>query len=324
MLWETPQDIGRDPAGNEKNQCLPWQISMLRKLLTKPIWWWERKRPYPIRSRFHLLPPLEVVKGQTRFVVLTTASALSDALWTAWSWYRHLQPRGFELQLVVDGPASESDHAAARQLFPGISICEVETVISPMCEDLPSLRPFLRGHPLGKKLGLVLALSRQGPVLYADHDVLAFNRPDELLSCAEKNAPCYFPEECEGNCDFDIVERAKALGLEHIARFNSGLLYVPQDALSIDLAAQLLAEWQPPVDSWFTEQTVLNILMRKANAQALPAERYVISARRQFYSETDVDYKNIVARHFTGTVRHLMYRYGMPAVLQQSRQGLAA
>jgi hypothetical protein len=56
--------------------------------------------------------------------------------------------------------------------------------------------------------------------------------------------------------------------------------------------------------------------MRHANAQPLPDSRYVISNRRQFYWEQDVDYKSIVARHFTGTVRHVMYRYGMPAILR--------
>jgi hypothetical protein len=63
----------------------------------------------------------------------------------------------------------------------------------------------------------------------------------------------------------------------------------------------------------------MSILMRRANAQALPEDRYVISARRQFYWETDVDYKTIAARHFTGTVRHVMYGRGMPWVLSQSR-----
>jgi hypothetical protein len=59
--------------------------------------------------------------------------------------------------------------------------------------------------------------------------------------------------------------------------------------------------------------------MWNANAQALPDSRYVISNRRQFYWEKDVDYTTIVARHFTGTVRHVMYRYGMPEILRQSR-----
>jgi hypothetical protein len=256
-------------------------------------------------------------------VVLTTPSVLHDAMWAAWSWYRYLRPHGFELQLAVDGEIPESGQAVARQLFPGVSICEVEKVLAPLYERDSVLAGFFRGHPLGKKLGLVLALSQEGPVLYSDHDVLAFDRPDELLSCVGKNVPCYIPEKCEGNCDFDIVARAKTLGLDYIAKFNSGLLYVPRDALSFDLTTQLLAEWHPPAESWFTEQTLFNVLMRNANAQPLPSERYVVDLCRQFYWERDVNYKTIAARHFTGPVRHVMYRYGMPEILEQSRQVLA-
>jgi hypothetical protein len=296
---------------------------MLRKLLTKPLWWWERKRPYPIRSRFHLLPPLGVVGGRARFVVLTTPQGLNDALWTAWSWYRYLRPHGFELQLAVDGEFPAGEEQAVQRLFPGISVYDVWSVLSKLCDEQPALGIFLRGHPLGRKLGLMLALSNQGAVLYSDGDVLAFNPPADLLTCVNKSVPCYFMEDIDGTRDPQIVEKSKALGLEYIPRFNSGCLFIPKGALSIDLAAQLLAEWRPPADSWFTEQTVMSILMRKANAQALPDDRYVISARRQFYSETDVEYRDIVARHFTGTVRHLMYGYGMPAILEQSQQALA-
>jgi hypothetical protein len=290
---------------------------MLRKIFTKPVWWWERKRKYPIRFRYLALPPLSVERGPRRFVVLTTPATLGDAMWTTWSWYRYLRPHGFELELAVDGQLSESEKVAAGQLFPDISIYEVETVISPLRETLPALQPFLRGHPLGKKLGLVIALSQKGPVLYSDSDVLAFNRPHELLSHVEKSVPCYIPEEYEGCYDLKIVGRAKALGFECIAKFNSGLLYVPQGALSIDLAIGLLAPWRPPVQSWFSEQTVFNVLMANAKAQPLPSERYVVSVCRQFYWERDVDYETIAARHFTTPVRHVMYRKGMPTILRQ-------
>jgi hypothetical protein len=62
-----------------------------------------------------------------------------------------------------------------------------------------------------------------------------------------------------------------------------------------------------------------NILMRNAQAQPLPRDRYVIRICPQFYWKLDVDYESIAARHFTGPVRHVMYRYGMPAILEQGR-----
>jgi hypothetical protein len=251
-------------------------------------------------------------------VVLTTPAALQDAVWAAWSWYRYLQPHGYELQLAVDGQIAESEIAAVRQLFPGIAIYEVESALGSLGEKWPALKTFLKSHPLGKKLGLVLALSSQGQLLFSDYDVLAFNVPAEILTYAEKNIPCCIVEDLPGNLDPEIIERCHALGREYIPGFNSGLFYVPKGALSIDLAAELLAEWRPTGDSWFTEQAVLSVLMRSANAQPLPRGRYVVDTRRQFYWDPDVDYTSVVARHFVTPVRHVMYRKGIPNILRQS------
>jgi len=292
--------------------------SVIRKFSTKPVWWWERNRNYRIRSQFDRLPPIPVRTAPRRFVVLSTPDTLNDSLWAAWSWYRFLHNKGFELQLAVDGAVSRADSDAASRLFPGVSICEARSACQYVCEREPALETFLYSHPTGRKFALMLALSDQSPVLYSDHDVLGFNPPDELLSCIQREVPCYFLEDADGTRDAVIVERAKALGRGYIPRFNCGFLYIPKGALSMKAAAEILATWRPPGGSWFAEQTALSVMLRSVGAEALPTERYVISTRRQFYWEKDVDYSAIVARHFTGTVRHVMYRYGMPFLLQQS------
>ena len=295
-------------------------IRIFRKLSTKPVWWWERRRSFPIRSRYRQLPPLPVKGGRLRFVVLTTPETLSDALWAAWSWYRYLRHEDCKLEIAVDGVVSAAQSAAAAQLFPGIAIYPAESACRYVYEREPALETFLHGHPTGRKLALILALSDQGPVVYSDHDVLAFSPPYELLASIGRNVACYFPEEVDGTRDPSIVQRARSLGLDYLPGFNSGFLYVPCGALPMKRAAEILATWRPPGESWFTEQTVLSVMLRDVNAIALPSSRYVISVCRQFYWERDVDYKTIAARHFTGPVRHVMYARGMPWVLRQSRQ----
>jgi hypothetical protein len=294
-------------------------MRIFRKLSTKPVWWWERKRNYPIRSRYGQLPPLPVLGGRVRFVVLTTPETLSDALWAAWSWYRYLRYEDCKLDIAVDGVVSAAHSAAAAQLFPGIAIYSAESACRYVCEREPALETFLHGHPMGRKLALILARSDQGPILYSDCDVLAFNPPHELLASIKRNVACYFPEEVDGARDPSIVERAKSLGLDYIPKFNAGFLYIPDGALPMTKAAEILATWRPPADSWFVEQTVMSFMLRNMHAESLPPDRYVINNCRQFYWERDVDYKTIAARHFTGTVRHVMYGSGMPRVLRQSR-----
>jgi hypothetical protein len=292
---------------------------ILRKLTTKPVWRWELKRPYPIRLRHDLLPSIPVTQGPVKFAVLTTREALNDALWAAWSWYRFLQPKGFELQLAVDGELDVAEKRVVQRLFPGISVYDVNPVIARLCEGRPALKLFFEHHPPGKQVGLSLALSCQGPVLYSDHDVVAFNPPVELLACVEENTPCYFLDVVSGCQDPSLVEIVNAMGMDYIRRLNAGFLYIPHNALSIDLAEQILAQWNPVPHYYYTPQTVMSTLMRSANAQPLPENRYAISNQRQFYWEEDVEYEALAARHFTGTVRHVLYKYGMPLLLEQSK-----
>lgn len=294
-------------------------MPVVRRLFTKPVWWWERNRKYRVRMRYLNLPPLSVGQGPLQYVVLATPAGLTDALWSAWSWYRYLQPLHFQLQLAIDGTLQKQDEATVRGLFPGISIFETRPLVASLGQQRPGLNAFLHGHPLGRKLAVLLALSQRHSFLYSDHDVLAFNSPLEIIDYARTDRPCYIQEESEGNLDCAITRISKELGLDYISRLNSGLLHIPCNSLSIDLAAKLLAGWSSQSPSWFTEQTVLSVLMRHCDAHSLPAGRYVVSSRRQFYWQDDVDYGTIVARHFTGTVRHMMYRAGIPVILRQSR-----
>lgn len=303
----------------DEGNKLQFSEFVIKKLLTRPIWWWERRRSYPVRSQFDRLPPVAVKKAEKRFVVLTTSAAFEDALWSAWSWYRYLHRGQFELRIVIDGEIAQAEESAARRLFPGVQFDRAATIVADLGRSQPALESFLQQHPLGKKLGLLLALSQQSSFLYCDHDVQAFNSPDEILELIEKGTPFYLEEEYRSHLDAVIVERAESLGLGYISRLNSGLLYVPKGAISVDLAVQLLAGWRPPMTSWYTEQAVISILMCQARASPLPGNRYVVSNRRQFYWEKDVDYSAIAARHFTGTVRHVMYGKGMPELLRQAR-----
>lgn len=288
------------------------------KLTTKPVWWWERKRRYPIRSRCDQLPSLPVKQGNRRFVVLSTPDTFCDALWAAWSWYRFLRDEGWSLQVAVDGPVTEDDREAAIQLFPGVQIDSAQWACDYVRARVPGIQHFFDNHPTGRKLALILALSDRGPLIYSDYDVLAFRRPDELFSSMSRNAPCYFSEELDGSRDGQIAQRAHDLGLDFIPKFNSGFLYIPQGALSIRLAGKILATQRTSNESWFAEQTVLSFMLSRLHAEALPPHRYVISIQRQFCWEEDVDYAGIVARHFTTPVRHVMYKFGLPLLLRQS------
>jgi len=289
--------------------------ALLRKLATRPIWWWEKKRPYPIRSRCARLPPIPVTPRGPLLAVLTTVPAFLDALWAAWSWHRFLHEQ-FQLAIFVDGETSERHRRASQQLFPGVRIHEMSRITEEMCISHPRLAAFITAHPLGRKIALLLHLQKARPVLFTDHDVLVFNAPAEISEPGIQTPLHIQEEEGEGVFDGEMLARAAALGASHAPALNSGVLYIPRGALCLETAEALLSDWKPPMRSWFTEQTVLSVLMRRAGSKPLARERYVVSNRRQFYSEKDVSYAAIAARHFTAPVRHVMYLKGMPYLLR--------
>jgi hypothetical protein len=293
---------------------------MLKKLLTKPVWYWERKREYPIRQRYMELPSITVTPSSARLVVLTTPAALPDALWAAWSWYRFLQPIGFELHLAVDGDLEQSLQEQVSRIFPGIKVYNVNPVVAQLCQGRPALATFMQHNPVAKQVGIALALSREGAVIYSDHDVYAFNRPDELIARIHSGTPSYFLDSGVNCHDLPLLESLCTLGVEYTHDLNAGFLYIPHNAVSIGLAEEILCHWNPIPKQYFTPQTVQSVLMHAAQAQVLPKDRYIISNCRQFYWEQDVDYGKIAARHFTGPVRHVLYKFGMSFLLEQSRQ----
>jgi len=178
-------------------------------------------------------------------------------------------------------------------------------------------------HPLCRKLALLLELQEQRPILYSDEDVLCFRPPQELQDALEKNGPRprYIREETLAPIDSWVADRARALGEALLPDLNSGLLYLPRQSLDTELALRALEPWRPPWQSWFTEQSMVSLLLHQAKAVPLPRDRYVITNRRQFFWEQDIAYSHITARHFTRPVRHLLYMRGLPHLLSFAKQG---
>ena len=69
------------------------------------------------------------------------------------------------------------------------------------------------------------------------------------------------------------------------------------------------------------EQTLLGVLMAVNGARGLPPEEYAVSNDGMFFWQPDrIDYERVVARHFVGNVRHLLYRTAWPRLLAKNRR----
>ena len=173
------------------------------------------------------------------------------------------------------------------------------------------VRSFVEQHRLGLKLGLVLLYQEQGRVLYLDSDVLAFHPPREVLEAMRAGGGTrYLLDPGTGTFDQRLVATARARGLPPPGPLNSGVLLLDRGCVRLEEVEQLL-EGGTDASSWFTEQTLLALLLMPVG-EPLPPDRYVVSTQRQFYWEQDVDYGAIAVRHFTGPTRHVMYLKGLP------------
>ena len=294
------------------------KMSLLRKLTTKPVWLWERHRPRPIRNAWHRLSRLDVRPNSSLHVnILCTADSLSEAAWSAWSWTRYAGEQ-LSVRIVVDGTWDQGFLEAMRRVLPRVEIVELDDLLNEDVAADKTLSAFGAQHPLGRKLLLMLSLQQADDFIYSDSDVLLFSRPDELLRAVDLACPVYNRENTESSYDSDILEAAKSLAMPPCERFNSGLIYCKRGDLDVLLAVRLLQMKGARAFSWFDEQTIMAVLMQKAGATPLSSDLYVVSPRRQFWWDKDVDYSSIHSRHFTGTVRHLMYSKGYQ-VLRSTR-----
>jgi hypothetical protein len=292
-------------------------MSLLRKLTTRPVWKWEKSRPYPIRQRWPDLPAVPAT-GALPLVILTTPTGFDDAMWAAWSWLRFVGP-DVRFELVVDGEPTAEQRAALERLSPGARMVTRRELLAETGAWPDSLRSFVEHHPLGRKLALTLLYQQRGRVLYLDSDIIAFNDPRELREAFRApDALRFMLESDAGNWDPLILEAGRTMRLAPRHGLNSGLLLLGQGSLDLHAAARLV-EARSDAASWFTEQTVLALLM-PPGAQPLPPNRYVISTQRQFYWEKDVDYDAIAVRHFTGPTRHVMYLKGLPILERAARR----
>jgi hypothetical protein len=290
-------------------------MNPVRKLLTKPIWWYERRRRYPIREAVFNLPARAVSSGSgaCALAVLATPNNLSDASWTAFSIMDRL-PAEMGLTVVIDGCANHSDVLRLNRLFPGLIMRSTAELMEEARPLIPNVAALGKHHPLGRKLAAILLLQRQHSLIYSDSDVLCFGDMPEVCKSVEQHGPALYLQEASGlNADPAVLRRASSLDMEAAENLNSGFLYIPQNSLDFQTAEMLLADQQRDHElSWFVEQTIIAVLMRQAKAQPLPLSKYLVSSHRQWYFEPDVDYTQIALRHFVTPVRHIMYLKGLP------------
>ncbi len=186
-------------------------------------------------------------------VAFSSQAHLPEQVVSIRSFLRHAgRPRRF--RVLSDGTHTRRAAALLRAIDP----C-VEVALAPAAPD-----------PMLAKLALETGLGRDGPVLYADADVLFLPGATRLAALLEAPpaAPALFLQDCEPYLDERLVTPAERA----LAPVNGGVqvLFAPLDW--DDALARLPAD---PV--FHTEQTLLHLAMHRSGARPLDPAMFVVS-----------------------------------------------
>jgi hypothetical protein len=213
------------------------------------------------------------------------------------SFLRHVgRPKSFTV--ITDGSHCARSVELLKMIDPVVSIRPTGEHLPP---DLPEkFRHYVTTYPMGKQLGLIMSLPRNGPAFYVDSDVLFFPGATDLMrDSTATDAPALYLPDCQ-DCSADPrVLREPNEALEPV---NSGLLMLlrPLD-WSLGIRRFLDLEGEP---NFFTNQTIVHLVMHANGAMPLDATRYVLQLDDQFIYPDRYSGPHLVLRHYVNPVRH--------------------
>src|SRR6266513_1579820 len=202
-----------------------------------------------------------------------------------------------QFTVVSDG----SYTSASIELLENIDCCvRVKKTPPILPSGLPdTIQSYLREHPTGKQLALLMSLPTNGPTLYTDSDVLFFPEARELSNLPQSSpVPAFYLADYRFSGD----ERLLLDPAEKQNPTNTGfvLLFRKLDwSLGLERLRMLSG---PP--NFFTNQTVTHLCMHANNGLALDPGKFVLQLDDQFIYRDRYAGHSLAMRHDVNPVRH--------------------
>lgn len=272
-----------------------------------------------------------------RLVVLGVPDRAIESIWSAYTFcFWHGGSR--EIEFAFDGEISDADRKKIQKHFPNSIISNARKHEHDELK-YPNFAEFSRNDRFGRKLSLLINSTLNSNTIYLDNDILFF-KEDEILSSVinqEEISPWFVtsPESAWVTAG-PLQEMALAEGSPIMPGFNSGMMILPRGFLKLEEIEYLLSkcrrfdERAKPLNGvqnalsycngfeYFTEQSLFGLLFARSEGKQLPEAKYIHSnSGMRPFSRDNVNYDEIVMRHYFGTVRHQMYLKGMPAALRK-------
>ena len=237
-----------------------------------------------------------------------------DALWSAYTWMRHDLP-DFRLHFVCDGLPPATARHYTQHLFPGSSLEQAGSYINQLPVLSNDLTTYFGTHVFARKTAVIQDLQTRHDVLFSDPDVLVFAKPQQVIDGINNETPLYSRNHNSDHYDPWIADRFTDLGCSLDPDFNSGILYLPRNTIPSDLLPKVFEGWSDAPPHRHAGQSYFSGALMMARALPLDPDQYVARSESKWFWEKEPNYRNLVARHYVGPVRHHLYLAGMPRIL---------
>lgn len=205
------------------------------------------------------------------------------------------RPKKFTV--VSDGSYSR----ASLQLLEKIDNCvRIQTTPPKIPSGLPEkTKSYLRTHPTGKQLALLMSLPLNGPALYTDSDVLFFARARELAQIASANSVSAF---YLADYKFSGDERLIQDPSEAKDPINTGFVFLFQKldwSRGLDRFSTLNGD-----ANFFTNQTMTHLSLHANSAAPFDPYKFVLQVDDEFVYRDRYASAALVMRHYVNQIRH--------------------
>ena len=213
-------------------------------------------------------------------------------------------PRRFVV--VSDG----SHTAASLRLLSRVHPCVVTV---PLEELAPGPHPssveaYAARHPLGQKLSMLISLRVERPTIYVDSDVLFFTGAADLADPRyQESESLFYLADCRESLDDRLLDSREPMS----PPVNSGFLVLnrqPDWSPGLELLDVLDSE-----PNFFTEQTVVHVVMHGDRAVPLDESKFVVGISDQFQFRDQYTRTGPALRHYVRPVRYRLWSNLGPA-----------
>jgi hypothetical protein len=222
--------------------------------------------------------------------------ALPEQVRSIRSFLQHVgHPRSWTV--VSDGSYTKRSIALLEEIH---STVRVRSGATDLPFNLPNkVSRYISSYPMGKQLGLIMSLPRDGPALYLDADILFFPGAAHIIETLETKAPALYLKDC---LDYSVDRRVLRNPSECLHPVNAGLLMLLRP-LDWSLGIERLLELEGEPD-FFTTQTLVQLVMQANGALPFDEEKYVLQLDDQFAYADFYARSGVALRHYVNPVRH--------------------